>query len=104
MTGTTILVQNGILKTLLSTRTPVRSVVKSSGSRRGWGASPSNLFLNSQTSVSAQKLRDDLMSRVKDRGLPYGIVVRRVGGGASARFNGVIARLTANPDAAPAGN
>jgi hypothetical protein len=60
--------------------------------------------VNSQNPVPAQKLRDDLMSRVKDRGLPYGIVVRRVGGGASAGFMRVIARMTANPDAAPSGN
>jgi len=103
-TRQTVLVQNGILKTLLSTRAPVRSVPQSTGSRRGWGAAPSNLFLNSKTSVSAQKLREDLMARVHDRGLPYGIVVRRVGGGASAGFLRVVARMTANPDAGPSGN
>jgi len=103
-TRQTVLVQNGILKTLLSTRAPVRSVLQSTGSRRGWGAAPSNLFLNSKTSVSAQKLREDLMARVHDRGLPYGIVVRRVGGGASAGFLRVVARMTANPDAGPSGS
>ncbi len=102
-TRQTVLVQSGILKTLLATRTPVRSVLQSTGSRRGWGASPSNLFLNSQNSVNAQKLREDLLRRVRDRGLPYGIVVRRVGGGASAGFLRVIARMTANPDAGPSG-
>ena len=103
LTRSTPLVQKGILKTLLATRTPVRSVLHSTGSRRGWGAAPSNLFLNADRSVPAKTLRDDLLQRVRDRGLPYGIVVRRVGGGAAASFMRMAARLTANPDASPAG-
>jgi predicted Zn-dependent protease len=102
-TRQTVLVEKGVLKTLLATRTPVRSIPQSSGSRRGWGASPSNLFLNSEKSVSAKTLREDLLRRVHDRGLPYGIVVRRVGGGASASFMRAVARMAANPDAGPSG-
>jgi predicted Zn-dependent protease len=102
-TRQTVLVKNGILKTLLATRTPVRSILQSTGSRRGWGAAPSNLFLQSQKSVTAEALRADLLQRVHDRDLPYGIVVRRVGGGASASFLRVVARMTANPDAGPSG-
>ena len=50
-TRETILVEHGVLKTLLSTRTPVRAVLHSTGSRRGWGPSPSNLFVTSEKST-----------------------------------------------------
>ncbi len=85
-TRETRLVDHGVLKTLLATRTPVRAVPHSTGSRRGWGPSPSNLFLTSEKSVTNDELRKELLRRAKDRGLDYGIVVRRVGGGAAASF------------------
>jgi predicted Zn-dependent protease len=85
-TRETKLVERGVLKTLLATRTPVRAVPHSTGSRRGWGPAPSNLFVTSEKSSSNDELRKDLLRRAKDRGLDYGIVVRRVGGGAAASF------------------
>ena len=39
-TRETKLVERGVLKTLLATRTPVRAVPHSTGSRRGWGPAP----------------------------------------------------------------
>jgi len=82
----TKLVEHGVLKTLLATRDPVRSVPHSTGSRRGWGPGPSNLFITSEKSLSTSDLRKELLRRAKDRGLDYGIVVRRIGGGAAASF------------------
>jgi len=93
-TRETKLVEHGVLKTLLSTRVPVRSVPHSSGSRRGWGPVPSNLFVTSEKAVAAAELRSDLLRRAKDRGLDYAIVVRRVGGGAAASFMKMAARMT----------
>jgi len=85
-TRETILVEHGVLKTLLATRVPVRSIAQSTGSRRGWGPAPSNLFVTSEKSLSTEELRQELLRRAKARGLDYGIVVRRVGGGAAASF------------------
>jgi predicted Zn-dependent protease len=92
-TRETILVEHGMLKTLLSTRVPVRSVPQSTGSRRGWGPAPSNLFVTSEKSLSNAELRQELLRRAKARGLDYGIVVRRVGGGAAASFMKMAVRM-----------
>jgi predicted Zn-dependent protease len=92
-TRETRLVERGILKTLLSTRTPVRSVPHSTGSRRGWGPSPSNLFVTSEKSARNDELRKEMLRLAKDRGLDYGIVVRHVGGGAAASFIKMATRM-----------
>lgn len=83
-TRETKLVEHGVLKTLLATRVPVRAVPHSTGSRRGWGPTPSNLVVTSEKSSTREELRKELLRRAKDRGLEYAIVVRRVGGGGSA--------------------
>lgn len=92
-TRETKLVEHGVLKTLLSTRVPVRSIPHSTGSRRGWGPAPGNLFVTSDKSLSSEELRKELLRRVKDRGLDYGVIVRRVGGGAAASFMKMAARM-----------
>jgi predicted Zn-dependent protease len=92
-TRQTTLVEHGILKTLLATRDPVRSVPHSTGSRRGWGPVPSNLFVTSEKSSSTAELHAELLRRAKDRGLDYGIIVRRVGGGATASFMKMATRM-----------
>jgi predicted Zn-dependent protease len=92
-TRETRLVEHGVLKTLLSTRDPVRSIPHSTGSRRGWGPAPSNLFVTSEKSLTNDELRKELLRRAKDRGLDYGIVVRRVGGGAAASFMKMATRM-----------
>jgi predicted Zn-dependent protease len=92
-TRETKLIEHGVLKTLLSTRDPVRSVPQSTGSRRGWGATPSNLFVTSEKSLTTDELHQELLHRAKDHGLDYGIIVRRVGGGAAASFMKMAARM-----------
>jgi len=92
-TRETKLIDHGVLKTLLSTRVPLRSVPHSTGSRRGWGPAPSNLFVTSDKSLTRDELRKQLLRRVKDRGLDYGVIVRRVGGGATASFMKMAARM-----------
>ncbi|HVZ17076.1 MAG TPA: metallopeptidase TldD-related protein [Terriglobales bacterium] len=79
-TKETVLVQKGILKTLLSTRVPSADAKISTGSRHGIGASPTNLFLVSQKTQSEEDLHKQMMAIVKQRGLEYGIVVRDLGG------------------------
>lgn len=80
----TKLVDHGVLKTLLATRVPVRTIPRSTGSRRGWGPSPSNLFVTADKSLKTDELHKELLRRAKERGLEYGIVVRHVGGGGAA--------------------
>ncbi len=85
-TRETVLVEHGMLKTLLNSRTPVHSILQSSGSRHGWGATPSNLFVTSEKRLSEAALRKELLRRAKERGLDYAIVIQRVGGGSEASF------------------
>ncbi|HVP41911.1 MAG TPA: metallopeptidase TldD-related protein, partial [Terriglobales bacterium] len=76
----TKLVEKGILKTLLTTRTPVRTIARSSGNRRGMGPAPSNLIVTARNSSPEDQLRKELLRRVTQRGMGYGIVVRHMGG------------------------
>jgi hypothetical protein len=77
--GETQLVQAGILKTLLSTRNPVRGITSSSGNRRGNQPLPSNLILTAEGGLAAPELKQKLIDLAKQRGKEYGILVRRVG-------------------------
>ena len=52
----TSLVENGVLKTLLTTRNPVRGVDGSTGNRRGSAPAPSNLLLTSRQGMSQEDL------------------------------------------------
>jgi TldD protein len=85
------LVEHGILKNLLTTRTPTQRSTASTASRHALGATPSNMFLTSTKTASDSELRQQLLRLAKARGYDFGIVVRRVGvGGLSwaARFAG----------------
>ncbi len=75
----TTVIQRGILKTLLATRTPVSGVSNSTGNRRNSGPSPSNLFLVPQNGMKQEEIRQELIDLVAERDLDFGIVVRRVG-------------------------
>lgn len=72
------LVENGILKTLLTTRDPVRGFDHSSGSRHAGQAAPSNLFVITDSGLSQADLRARFLAMVKARNKEYGIVVRRM--------------------------
>jgi predicted Zn-dependent protease len=78
--GETVVIENGILKTLLSTRSPARGITHSTANRRGSGAAPSNLIVTSSESVTSDALRRKLLELVKQRGKDYGIIVRQVHG------------------------
>jgi predicted Zn-dependent protease len=77
-THQTKLVENGILKTLLTTRDPVRGFNQSSGSRHAGQAAPSNLFVTAENGLSEPQLRARFLALVKQRNKEYGIVVRRM--------------------------
>jgi predicted Zn-dependent protease len=76
----TTLVKDGILKTLLTSRTPVRGIHQSSGNMREAGVQPGNLFVTAPTSSTREDLRKQLIDLIKTRGLDYGIIVRQLSG------------------------
>ena len=78
-TRVTTLVENGILKTLLTTRNPIEGVDGSTGSFRGAGPAPSNLVLTSRNGLGREEMFAEMMLLVEERDGEYGIVVRRLG-------------------------
>ncbi|MBI3207399.1 MAG: peptidase U62 [Candidatus Solibacter usitatus] len=80
------LVENGILKTFLMSRSPIRGFAKSNGhGRRQPGAEvvarQSNLLVESKQAVSKEKLRAMLLEEVKRQDKPYGLYFEQVTGG-----------------------
>jgi TldD protein len=80
------LVENGVLKTFLLSRSPVPGFAKSNGHGRkqlGGEASSrqSNLIVESTKSVSEEKLRELLREELKKQNKPYGLYFREVTGG-----------------------
>ncbi len=78
-TQATSLVENGILKTLLTTRNPVRGIEGSTGSRKGLRPAASNLILTTRRGMSREEMLAELMVLVEERQGEYGIIVRRLG-------------------------
>jgi len=75
----THVVENGVLKTFLTTRTPVEGVARSTGNRRGPGPAPSNLILVAENGQTEAGLKQQFLELVKKRGLAYGVVIREIG-------------------------
>lgn len=82
-TRETKLVDHGVLRTLLTTRVPVEGIGRSTGSRRGGAAAVTNVFVSTDSGVSARQLRQRLLALAKANGNDYAIIVRRIGTGAS---------------------
>jgi predicted Zn-dependent protease len=74
----TRLVEKGILKTLLTTRDPVRGIAHSSGSRHLGQAAPSNIFVTADNGLTAAELRAKFLDLLKQRNKEFGILVRRM--------------------------
>ena len=77
--GRTLLVDKGILKTLLHSRALIPDTTQSTGNHRGTGVMPSNLFFTTDKRLPAEELKAELLRRAKQRGKEYGVVVRRMG-------------------------
>lgn len=96
-TQPTKLVEKGTLKTLLTTRAPAPPLERSSGSRRGWGPAPTTLTLIAEKTMTHDEMRQELLRRIKERGLAYGIVVRTVGGGGLSGMFRMFAAMATSP-------
>lgn len=81
-----VVVQNGILKTFLLSRSPIDGFPHSNGhGRRQVGmevvSRQSNLIVDSSKKVSDQKLREMLIAEIKRQNKPYGLYFDQVTGG-----------------------
>jgi len=74
----TKLVDHGILKTLLTTRVPVRGISRSTGSRRADGPAVSNLLVTTDSGLTDAELKELLLRLAAEHGNAYGSIVRRI--------------------------
>jgi TldD protein len=78
------LVEKGVLKDFLRTRQPVRGYNDSNGRARltaNYGAEtpvPTNLLIKARETSSIADLKKKLIDLIDQRGLPYGIIVRKM--------------------------
>ena len=100
-TRETVLIDHGILKNLLASRVPVSGILQSTGSRRGWGALPSNIFVTSEKTLPSDELKKELLSRAKERGLGYALVVRRAGAGSGASLLEMARQMASQQSGSP---
>lgn len=73
------LVDKGFLRTLLSSRVPTKRIHASNGHQRGGGAMFGVIDLSThepKRRLSQQELKKKLLTLVKARALPYGVIVR----------------------------
>ncbi len=80
------LVENGVLKTFLMSRTPARGIAKSDGhGRRRPGqrvvSRQGNLFIQSSQEVPYEELRARLLEECRKQGKDYGLLFRDISGG-----------------------
>ncbi|MFC2130547.1 metallopeptidase TldD-related protein [Bacteroidota bacterium] len=75
-----LLVKNGFLKSLLSSRVPTRRVRKTNGHKRGGASMLSVIELSSDPGHSKTKneLKERMLELCRDRELEYGIIVKKV--------------------------
>jgi predicted Zn-dependent protease len=85
--GTNVsLVDHGVLKTFLMSRSPLMTIPHSNGhGRRQLGYVPvarqGNLIVSSSQGVSDAELRQKLIALVKQQGMPYGLLIDDIAGG-----------------------
>jgi TldD protein len=74
------LVEKGVLKDFLRTREPVRGYAASNGRARLAGSTPAptNLIITSQETNSVQDLKKKIIDLCQQRGLTYGIIIRKM--------------------------
>jgi predicted Zn-dependent protease len=86
------LIDHGVLRDYLKSRTPIAGSPRSNGHGRAEGsAAPmgrmANLFLRSTRQVSAEKLKQMLLDEVRRQGKPFGLIIRDITGGSTNTSN-----------------
>jgi TldD protein len=87
-----VLVENGVLKTFLTSRTPIEDVNKSNGHGRAQGihtpmARMGNLIVESTRRVPRAELKAQLLAAVRAQKKPYGLIIRDITGGSTNTSN-----------------
>jgi len=72
------LVRKGVLETLLTSRTPVRGIDQSTGSRRGPGVAPSNILVEAEKGSSEKDIRKEFFKLIKRQKKQYGYIVTHI--------------------------
>ena len=72
------LVENGILKDLLTSRTPVKGFPESNGHARGGAAAPSVIQVISTQKKAYEQLKQELVQAAKEEGFEFGYLVRGI--------------------------
>jgi predicted Zn-dependent protease len=70
------LIQNGMLRNLLTTRAPIKGFAESNGHSRGGSPLPSVIRITSTNAFTTGKLKQELIRAVEEEGLLYGYVVK----------------------------
>ena len=86
------LIDNGVLRDYLKSRTPITGSLRSNGHGRAEGtADPmgrmANLFLRSTKKVPIAKLKEMLLDEVRRQGKPFGLIIRDITGGSTNTSN-----------------
>lgn len=82
----TVLVEDGVLRTFLLSRRPVKPFTRSNGHGRSQGALPpvarmGNLVVRSTNQLPATELRRRLLEEARRQGKPYALVIQDISGG-----------------------
>jgi TldD protein len=72
------LIENGILKGLMSSRTPVKGIAQSNGHGRGGSPAVSVIQVISTNKKTYQELKQELINAAKDEGLTFGYLVKGI--------------------------
>ena len=88
----TVLVDKGVLRSFLTSRTPIEGTKRSNGHGRAQGvrrpmARMGNLIIEGHAPVSRAKLKEMLLAEVKAQGKPYGLIIRDITGGSTNTSN-----------------
>jgi predicted Zn-dependent protease len=86
------LIERGVLRDYLMSRTPIRGSLRSNGHGRAEGNGDpmgrmANLIVTSTRRVSEEKLKKLLLEEVHRQGKPFGLVIRDITGGATNTSN-----------------
>jgi predicted Zn-dependent protease len=73
------LVERGLLKGFLNTRALIAGATKSTGNKRANGVAPSNVIITAEKGLPQSEMKAELIRRVKERGLEFGVLVRKIG-------------------------
>jgi predicted Zn-dependent protease len=86
------LIENGVLRDYLKSRTPIAGSLHSNGHGRAEGtADPmgrmANLFVRSTRKLTAAQLKERLLEEVRKQGKPFGLIIRDITGGSTNTTN-----------------